>query len=281
MRNQEFYATPGAITDPGEYGYLFDDLPNDIPSLCRIIQGLMLHVYWAEPQGIKISQERQQELGLRRVSRQLKRILELDPSPLATARPLERKLVGNCRDFSTLMTAILRHKGIPARARCGFGTYFWPDKRFEDHWVCQYWNADEKRWVMFDAQLDAFQQNALHIDFDALDMPEGTFVPGGDGWLMCREDKANPDDFGILNMHGLWFVAGNLIRDLLSLNKTELLPWDMFGSTGEYTKKEALEKDYDLLDKIAAATRGGDPSLVEVKALCANKEVAAPPGWEP
>jgi len=41
---------------------------------------------------------------------------------------------------------------------------------------------------------------------------------------MCRAGKENPDLFGILNMHGLWFIAGNVIRDLLSLNKTELLP---------------------------------------------------------
>ena len=54
------------------------------------------------------------------------RLLEIDPSPLGRARPPERRLVGTCRDFTTFMTALLRAKGIPARARCGFGTYFLP-----------------------------------------------------------------------------------------------------------------------------------------------------------
>lgn len=281
MKTLEYYATQSIITDPAELDYLYDGMPDDIPSLCKVVQGLILHIYWAERLGVNLSRERQQEVGLRRVSRQLKRIMELDPSRLTTPRPLEKKVVGNCRDFSTMLTSILRYKGIPARARCGFGTYFWPDRRFEDHWICQYWNKDEKRWFMVDAQLDDFQKKALYIDFNTVDMPEGKFLPGGDGWLMCRARNENPDLFGILDMHGLWFIAGNVIRDLLSLNKMELLPWDMFGLMEQYRRQEILEKHFDLLDQIAAATQGSNPSLLKAQALSKNKELAPPPGWQP
>src|SRR6516165_7569409 len=35
---------------------------------------------------------------------------------------------------------------------------------FEDHWVCEYWNGAEERWVLVDAQLDELQQaKHLHI----------------------------------------------------------------------------------------------------------------------
>jgi len=181
MNPQQYYSTQSIISDPGEYVHLLDNLPDNIPSLYNILQGLIIHIYWAEPLGIKLSQDRQQEVGLRKVSRQLKRIFELDSAPLATSRLLERKLIGNCRDFSIMLTSILRHKGVSARARCGFGTYFWPDKRFEDYWVCQYWSKDEKRWLMVDAQLDDFQKKTLHINFNTMDMPEGKFLPAGDG----------------------------------------------------------------------------------------------------
>ncbi|MCA2211786.1 transglutaminase-like domain-containing protein [Wangella sp. NEAU-J3] len=33
-----------------------------------------------------------------------------------------------CRHFAVLACALLRHRGIPARARCGFATYFQPGK---------------------------------------------------------------------------------------------------------------------------------------------------------
>ena len=33
----------------------------------------------------------------------------------------ERRFVGNCRHFTVLLCAFLRARGVPARARCGFG----------------------------------------------------------------------------------------------------------------------------------------------------------------
>ena len=41
--------------------------------------------------------------------------------------------------------------------------------------------------------------------------------------------KLTPDQFGIFDWHGQWFVQDNLVRDFLSLNKIELLPWDGWG----------------------------------------------------
>jgi hypothetical protein len=35
-----------------------------------------------------------------------------------------------------------------------FGAYFNPPK-FEDHWVCEYWDAERRGWALADAQLDA------------------------------------------------------------------------------------------------------------------------------
>jgi hypothetical protein len=124
----------------------------------------------------------------------------------------------------------LREQGVPARARCGFGAYFAPG-RFEDHWVAEYWNTAEQRWVLVDAQLDNVQRSAFRIDFDPTDVPHEQFILAGDAWKQCRAGRADPDLFGLstIKEQGLWWIAQNLIRDLASLNRLEMLPWDVWG----------------------------------------------------
>jgi hypothetical protein len=261
----KYYAGQGLITDPGEHASLFDGLPAELPALCRAVQGLLLHIFWAERYGVSLTDERRQEVQLRHVARMLTRLRELDDRPLSIARPPERRLVGNCRDFSTLLCAILRHQGVPARARCGFGVYFTPG-HYEDHWVCECWNAAEQRWVMVDAQLDEVQRQVLGIAFDPCDVPRDQFLPGGKGWQLCRAGQADPDCFGIFDMHGLWFVRGDMVRDLASLNKVELLPWDCWGLI-EGEDKSLSQDDMALLDRVAALTLAGNEAFPALRAL--------------
>ncbi|HET9912435.1 MAG TPA: transglutaminase domain-containing protein, partial [Anaerolineales bacterium] len=117
------FAQYGKITNPGSQADLYTDLPADIPALVQVIQGLMVHVFWAERYGLILSEERKGEVQLRTMDRRLARTLELDSSPLTTPRTNEKKIVGNCRDFSTTLASMLQSKGIPARPRCGFGAY--------------------------------------------------------------------------------------------------------------------------------------------------------------
>jgi hypothetical protein len=250
-----YYTQHGALSNPGAYAHLFNALPTDLAGLVGVVQATTVHVFWAERYGLKLPPERMPELQLRTLERRLARTLALDARPLTEPRPLDKKLVGNCRDHSLLLTALLRHQGVPARARCGFGAYFMPN-HYEDHWVTEYWNQDQRRWVLVDAQLDALQCEAMRIPFNPLDVPRDQFVVGGLAWQMCRTGQADPDTFGIFNMHGLGFVRGNLVRDVAALTKVELLPWDCWG----VILKEQLDDagDLALLDHVAALT-AGDP----------------------
>src|SRR5512133_218191 len=126
-----FYSEQGQISAPKSYAGLFDNTPASIAELVQLVQGVTIHVFWAERYGLKVPPERMDELQLRSMERRLARTMELDSSPLTEPRLLEKKLLGNCRDHSLLLSAMLRHQGVPARARCGFGTYFMPD-HFED-----------------------------------------------------------------------------------------------------------------------------------------------------
>jgi hypothetical protein len=277
---KSFYSSPGKVTDPGACTHLLDGLPDDIGELCRVVQGLLVHRDWASHMNVVLDEKRVQEIKLRVVERQLARILELDDRPLTVKRPKEKCLVGTCRDFSTLMVGILRHKGIAARARCGFGGYFTPGK-WEDHWVCEYWRADQNRWVMLDAQLDAFQRSVLKPDFDTLDMPPGRFLTGGQAWQKCRRGEADPEAFGIFDMHGTWFIAGNVLRDFLSLNKVELLPWDVWAVWPAFRPDPPLSREVlSWLDGVAEMTLGGNDGFPGLRAVfLADGRFREPAGW--
>lgn len=253
-----YFAQQGRMSDPGAYTSLYENLPASISDLVKLVQGITIHVFWTERYGFQPPADRMDELQLRSMEKRLARTMELDPQPLSVPRSIERKLLGNCRDHSLLLVSLLRHQGIPARARCGFGAYFLPD-HFEDHWVVEYWNQEQTRWVLVDAQLDEVQRNVLKIDFDVLDVPRDQFIVGGRAWQMCRSGEQNADKFGIFDMHGLGFVRGNLVRDVASLNKMELLPWDCWG----VILNESLDDPDDLaaLDEVASLSAGDVPDF--------------------
>jgi hypothetical protein len=262
-----FYAGPGMMTDPGEQVDLINGLPTDIAALCQIVQHNLIHVFWADQYERTISEAEKAPLNVRSVRDKLALIRQADERPLTASRPVEKRQVGNCRDFSLLLTAILRRQGRPARARCGFATYFVRDF-FVDHWVCEYWNAGQDRWILVDSQLDDLQQKTLKVDFDPLDTPRDRFITGGLAWQMCREGKARPEQFGIFEMNGWWFVWGDVVRDFLSLNKVEILPWDYEAGFFSHRLEDPFPQDpaeVALYDRIAALTLAGDEAFQEIR----------------
>jgi hypothetical protein len=261
-----FYSRPMAR----ERAALFDTLPDDVASLARVVPGLMLHQHIGPAYGEPIAPERQAEAQLRPVDDILTCILKHDGSALTQARPLSRRVVGVCRHFSLLLVAMLKHKNIPARARCGFGSYFETGK-FIDHWVAEYWNG--ARWVMVDAQMDAVQRNLFRIDFDPLDVPRDRFLVAGDAWALCRAGKADPDAFGILDMHGWAFIAGNVVRDIAALNDAVMLPWDVWGAMPQLDETP----EFALFDKWAELTREPDAHFAQLREIYETDAVKVPP----
>jgi hypothetical protein len=271
----QFYATPAPMTDIQAFASRLGPLPKDVPSLVRLLQGLLVHIFWAERYGLSLSEERQAEVNLRPAARRFARLFELDAAPLTNARPLERKLVSNCRDFSVMLVALLRLQGLPARARCGFGTYFIPG-HYEDHWVVEVW--DGERWLGVDAQLDELQCRALQIPFNLLDLPPGAFVTGGQAWQLCRAGKANPDDFGIFEWKGWDFIRGNLFRDLLSFDRFEILPWDFWPAL-EKPLEESSESVWKALDDLAKLEVYSQADLDRLQAALRQANLYPPAEW--
>jgi hypothetical protein len=118
---------------------------------------------------------------------------------------------------------------------------------------------------LVDARLDTLQCEVLKIPFNPLDVPRDQFIVGGKAWRMCRSGQAYPDSFGIFDMHGLGFVRGDFVRDVASLNKVELLPWDCWG----IIESPRLDNpdELALLDHVAELTCGDMPNLEAVRTL--------------
>jgi hypothetical protein len=220
---------------------------------------------------VTLSGAQHAEPHVRAVEGMLERIAAHDARPLDQARPVGERLVGVCRHFSLLHVGMLRRQGIAARARCGFGAYFEPGK-FLDHWVTEYWNEGEKRWVLFDAQLDARQRELFKIAFSPADVPRDQFLVAGQAWQMCREGKADPGAFGILDMYGLWFIAGNVIRDIAALNNKEMLPWDVWGGMAGPDGTP----DVPFIDRLAVLSCDPDGHAEALREAYADNRVAVP-----
>jgi hypothetical protein len=275
MQNpQEYYREHGPMTAPGANAAEFNKLPKDLAALCEVIQDVVIHRDMAPfLYDLNLSKEQRDEANIRPLAQMLTRIHALDSRPLNSAREPGRRLPIVCRHFSLMLTGMLQTQGIPARSRCGFGAYFNQGK-FEDHWVCEYWNAAEKRWILVDAQLDALQKKQFKPDFDTLDVPRDRFVIAGDAWQRCRAGRADPKDFGlsmIPELHGMWFIAGNVVRDFASLNRAPMLPWDVWGMME--MKDDALtEEKQKLLDRVAELSLGGDEAFPELRKIYESDE---------
>lgn len=269
--NLDTYRTPVAMSDAGRQARLFDGLPHDVGGLAQVVQGLMVHEHIAPAYGLTLSPEQHAQAHLRSVEKILETIAEQDRKPLPVARPAGERVVGVCRHFTLLHVAMLRAQGVAARARCGFGAYF-VERMFIDHWVTEYWNEAQKRWVLVDAQLDGRQRELFKIGFDPLDVPRDQFLVAGQAWELCRAGKADPDSFAILDMHGRWLIAGNVIRDVAALNNHEMLPWDVWGAMA----RNDAELDLPLIDRLAELSHAPDEHPAELQAAYEDRRIAVP-----
>jgi hypothetical protein len=269
--NFDRYIKPIAMSDPGRHAGLFDGLPRDPGALAKIVQGLLIHQHVASAYGVKLSNDQQAQSHIRAVEKILDDLVARDNRPLSILRAASQRQVGVCRHFTLLHVAMLRTRGIPARTRCGFGAYFEKGK-YLDHWVTEYWDEGKKCWALFDAQIDDRQRDLFRIGIDTADVPRDQFMVAGEAWSLCRNGRADPAAFGIFDMHGLWFIAGNLVRDVVALNNQEMLPWDVWGAM----RQQDSELDLAFFDQLATVSSEPDAHVDELSALYCDERVSVP-----
>lgn len=261
------YVKQSIITNPRKYKSWYEPLPSSPTDLLQMVQGLVIHGDQGKLYGVTFSKRQLEEELLRTVPQMLERLFQIDQSPLDSIRLPQLRLIGMCRDYALLLVSFLRYKGIPARLRIGFASYFGSELMYEDHWLIEYYNLEEQRWVRMDAQLDEIQKAHYGITFNTEDMPSDVgYLLGGQVWTLCRSGKQHPEDFGYnKNWKGWHSVKGNLLHDFNSLLGLELLPWDLWTelSTKKYSDLNRGEKD--LLDEMAELTVNPNASEKELQ----------------
>lgn len=263
------YASPGPFTSlDGVDSLALESVAADPVGVCLPVHNLVIQP--TDAQTLNLPADRFDENQIRPANSLVRQLLALDPAPLTTAREPDKRVVGTCRHFAVLSCALLRHRGIAARARCGFATYFQPGQGV-DHWITEYWDDSSTRWVRVDSEI--LGQSVLPHPHD---LRPGEFLSGGEAWSAYRRGEIDASRFGV---HGTqnWGpaeISGNAVRDLAALNKVETLPWDEWGRmTDAYAGKTGA--DYDaLLDELASVCAADDPAAVS--ALYSHEDLRVP-----
>jgi hypothetical protein len=263
------YARHSRWSDPGPFAARFDPLPADPAVLPEIVGGLVLHPLFASAGADR------SEASLRSIPEMLSALLERDPAPLEQARERDKRVIGNCRNYSLLACAILRQRGIPARLRDGFADYFAPGF-WEDHWVCEY--HDGVAWRLLDAELTGEVRRRFGIGFDSADVPRDRFVTAGPAWQALRRGERDPARFGVsaLGLNGLWFAGGSLLRDLAALGMEEMMVWDHWGPSRDFRSGKPIPPEWlGRLDSLAAGLAREPTTYDDVRAVLAAHPWAA------
>jgi hypothetical protein len=260
-KDLDFWRQQSAISSPGKYASLLDNLPTDLRELCRVIQGLIIHQFWIIEEndyGITAAELKaagrklNDEINLRSVEEILAFILGLDDQPLTTTRTADRRVVGNCRDYALVLTSILRHRGIPARVRSGVGRYFYPGgEPLEDHSITEFWNEADGRWQRVDPQIDDVQRKVLKLTMDTTDMPPNQFLDSAESYIELKSGKVKPEKIGIFDFTGWPYVHYKLVSDLASICSVEVLAWEGWGICGRIGDGTLTVEDRALLQRLA------------------------------
>lgn len=246
----KLYQEHGIMTEIKTMQHMVTDIPKDIKTIVTYVQNILLHQHWSGIYGLELSEERKKEPFIRSFEDKLIFLNKLGFTHVSEQRANERKMIAICRDFSVVTVALCREVGIPARARCGFASYLEKGK-YIDHWVVEYWNEENGKWVMVDAQLDLLQQRALQLSFDPLDVSKDYFITGSRAWLSTRAGMFNPELFGIFKWWGYDYLRCNLILDAHSLLKLPMQPWDMWKGYKSLPIEKWTEKDYQVMDDLS------------------------------
>lgn len=267
-----FYATQSPFSDPGAMASLLDEIPNDIRAIRKAAKTLVFHYRgdgdWDEN---GIGAERIAEIDLRYAERMFGRLQELSGGPLGSPRQPNQRMVGCCRDFTLLFVSMLRHKGIPARSRVGFAGYFFADWNV-DHVVAEVWDADEQRWRLIDPEIGERHTDPTdNVALDAMDLPRDRFIAGPQAWLACRTGEDDPERYlvspwlEIPDTRSWPYLLHNLIHDLASLNKREMLLWEDWGYTEAWNKLS--DDDLAEMDRTAEAMTAPDATSEALRTL--------------
>ena len=219
----DFYCQYSEFTDPGEYAYMYDNLPESLPELCNLIRSQLIHPY-AELSKYRdqIPEERRDESAkYPTVKSILEGLYKSDSRGLVKDRKPQDRLILGCRHNAILLASVLKYRGIPVRLRAGHATYIIPDFH-TSHTICEVWNEKENRWMLVDPNMEMIDFNKEQFDFS------------NDTWLQLQQKKIDPDLYGLPGRYsGLISIVGKISPDMAAILGTEY-PIDRYAPILDY-----------------------------------------------
>jgi hypothetical protein len=270
------YLETGTYTYAGNYKDYFQGLPDNVEELGKLICSQVIHRITLK-EGNK-NANRNQIYGdmnnfpwyrmrceddiFLTAAAMAAELFRLDQRGFIMDRPVENKIVVCCRNVSVLMTAILKAKGIPSRSRAGFAPYL---KKGEsrDHWINQYWDESQNRWITFDA--DAFWDEE-DTGFNQYNIPEHKFDWAAETWLKIRNQYIDGSRFVYADAYGtnsLKAVVRYLFYDFHAIMNNELtFSFQPCFIDNKFEKLE--EEDFIEIDNLAKLLLQPDKNYKEL-----------------
>lgn len=229
------YRQAGTYSYAGLYEEYYQSLPNNISELGKLICSQVIHRITLKQGNTGANEKliygdmtkypwyrlRCEDDILLTAAAMTAELFRLDNRGFILQRATENKIVVTCRYVSVIMSAILKAKGIPCRSRAGFAPYLDDNKNF-DHWINQYWNIEENRWVTFD--VDGFF-NDEDLGFNQFDIPKSKFHWAANTWLDIRNGKVDGKYFvyaDSLGTNSLKAVIRSIFYDFHALMNNEI-----------------------------------------------------------
>lgn len=184
-------------------------------------------------------------------------------------RKEEDKLILTCRFVSILMASILKSKRIPCRVRAGFASYFKvAGGKSTDHWIIQYWNETENRWITID--VDGSLED--YLKFNPYDIVAGVFDFSADIWLAVRTGKIAGKHFrDTVGFEGLVTIGWELFHDFHCLMNNEIIY--QYGPRYAWSRMHKLtEKELREIDELAELMQDPDENFNELKKIWQAKK---------
>jgi hypothetical protein len=216
--NADFYLSQTDRTDPGEYSYVFDNLPESYDALCGIIKEQLIHPVEIGPYSDIIPEERHYEdAEYLTVGEMLAGLMAYDSTGLTLDREPQDRLVVACVHHALLFTSIVRQGGTPARMRFGFAPYIGRQYGVDmgvGHAICEVWDEGGSRWMYVDP------------DRGMVDFPKGDFECASESWQKLRQLDYDPDWYKSAFFKGEKSILDLLRLDLLYVLKEEPMYFD-------------------------------------------------------
>lgn len=253
------YLKTSIYTYVGAYKEFVLSLPDDIPSIGMLVCDQITHpsMYFTEPSSYledtyfgKFSSypkhrfKNEDELYITAVS-MLAGILRFDETGFTKNRDVSKRITVSCRQASVLFSAILKAKGIPCRSRAGFMDFGDAGESFLEHWVNEYWDFNENRWVL--ADIDGYYEYEQRFGYSQFDLPRRKFVTAQEAWLYLRRNTLDKK-LDVFSSDLLEGVCEYLFMDFHALMNNEIFysyqPLYLRGGIQGLSESELDELDY-------------------------------------